>query len=100
MTPSSPRQIQIDPHLAAPRHPNGSGNQHHSVQISSPNGLSPSAARAHPGPLQPPPTHHRGSSGVITMARSYREDPENARERQMQQDIESAMSMCKCAIAL
>jgi uncharacterized protein YutE (UPF0331/DUF86 family) len=34
------------------------------------------------------------------VGRSYREDPQGARERQMQQDIESAMSMCESFLSL
>ena len=77
LSPSSPRQIAIDPHLPQTR----------SQSVTSPNALSPSR------PIGPGGAHgHRQSGGV---GRSYRDDPEGARQRQMQQDIESAMSMCK-----
>lgn len=79
MSPSSPRQVNIDPHLPAP-------NRSHAITLS-PNALSPSRAI---GPHHP--QHIRGNSGH---GRGYREDPETARERQVQQDLESAMSMCK-----
>ncbi len=87
MSPTSPRQINIDPHLPVP-------SRSHAVNLS-PNALSPSRAI---GPHHVPhPGHpHRGNSNH---GRSYR-DEEGARERQMQQDIESAMSMCKWVLAL
>lgn len=77
MTPTSPRQVIIDPHLPA-------ANRSHSITMS-PNALSPSRAM---GPHLLPHPHRNNNTG-----RSYR-DEEGARERQMQQDIESAMSMC------
>ena len=77
-TPSSPRQVGQDPN--PPRS--------HSITISPNAALSP---RALPPP-PPPHLQHRGSSAH---GRSFRDDPETARQRQMQQDIESAMSMCE-----
>jgi magnesium transporter len=76
MLPSSPRSIGVDPHHPPP---------HRSLSMASPV-LSP--ARALGG--QGTGAAHRQSM----VGRSYRDDPETARERQMQQDIESAMSMC------
>ena len=77
MSPTSPRQIQIDPNLPTPSaHPR-------SMSVASPNALSPSRALG--------PVHlHRDH-------RSMSIDEQRIRERQMQQmqqDIESAMSMC------
>ncbi|WVW85429.1 hypothetical protein I302_107467 [Kwoniella bestiolae CBS 10118] len=72
-TPTSPRQIQIDPHLPQPPR---------SMSITSPV-LTPSR--------QSMP--HRNSHGG---PRSYRHiDDADARERQMQQDMESAKSMSR-----
>ena len=82
MSPSSPRQVTIDPHLPA-------SNRSHAITLS-PNALSPSRAIG--------PHHSQHIRGNSNHGRSYREDPETARERQVQQDLESAMSMCKCLI--
>jgi hypothetical protein len=74
LSPSSPRVVPTDPAPAS-----------RTITIQSPNQgmLSPSRAL---GGQNPHP--HR-------MSRSHRGDDQEARERQMQQDIESAMSMCK-----
>nr|XP_018261675.1 magnesium transporter [Kwoniella dejecticola CBS 10117]OBR83833.1 magnesium transporter [Kwoniella dejecticola CBS 10117] len=73
-TPTSPRQIQIDPHLPQPVR---------NMSITSPTTITPSRQS-----LQ-----HRNSHGG---PRSYRPmDDADARQRQMQQDIESAMSMSR-----
>ncbi|KAK4688496.1 magnesium transporter, partial [Tremellales sp. Uapishka_1] len=81
MSPTSPRQIQIDPHLPSPAH-----HRSPSQSLTSPL-LSPSRPMQGQG--------HRNS----VIRGSYRErsgdDMLSARERQMQQDINSAMSMSR-----
>ncbi|OCF57629.1 magnesium transporter [Kwoniella mangroviensis CBS 10435] len=72
-TPTSPRQIQIDPHLPQP-----SRNMSMTSPVLTPSRQSIPHRNSHGGP------------------RSYRHaDDADARERQMQQDIESAMSMSR-----
>ncbi|WVQ95134.1 hypothetical protein IAU59_002228 [Kwoniella sp. CBS 9459] len=76
-TPTSPRQVGFDPQLPAPQ-------RGMSISITSPNALTPSRQN-----LPHRSSHHSGP-------RSYRpNDDADARERQMQQDIESAMSMSR-----
>ena len=70
LSPSSPRTVPTDPAPAS-----------RTINIQSPNMLSPSRA------LGGQNGHH--------MSRSHQRDEQGARERQRQQDIESAMSMCK-----
>ncbi|WWC90546.1 uncharacterized protein L201_005482 [Kwoniella dendrophila CBS 6074] len=73
-TPTSPRQIQIDPHLPTPVR---------NMSLTSPTIITPSRQSL---------THRNSHGGP----RSYRPaDDADARERQMQQDIESAMSMSR-----
>ncbi|WVQ79718.1 hypothetical protein IAT38_001818 [Cryptococcus sp. DSM 104549] len=75
-TPTSPRQVQIDT--------TGTPQPIRSMSITSPNAITPSRTIG-PGSLS-----HRTSN------RAYRPtDDADARERQMQQDIESAMSMSR-----
>jgi len=70
LSPSSPRTVPTDPAPAS-----------RTINIQSPNMLSPSRA------LGGQNGHH--------MSRSHQRDEQGARERQRQQDIESAMSMCE-----
>ncbi|BEI87494.1 uncharacterized protein CcaverHIS019_0102120 [Cutaneotrichosporon cavernicola] len=77
--PSSPRQIQTDPSLPAA--------SHHRTMSSSGHGGPPSSPQA----LRPPV--HRGSVAATSIGTSYRDDP--GVQRQMQQDIDSAMSMSR-----
>lgn len=67
--PTSPRQIQVD--VGSPAHPRAMSNASSRSPV---NALGGSA--------------HRGSSGT-----SYRDNIDV--QRQMQQDIDSAMSMCR-----
>ncbi|KAK8854644.1 hypothetical protein IAR55_003383 [Kwoniella newhampshirensis] len=76
-TPTSPRQVQIDNNLPQPIR----------LNVTSPTTLTPSR------PVPGQSLSHRSS---IAGGRSYRpNDDADARERQMQQDIESAMSMSR-----
>lgn len=75
-TPTSPRAVVIDvnsPQIGRP------------IPITSPNVLTPSRS------IGPPSMAHRSS-----VSRKHRPaNDADARERQTQQDIESAMSMCR-----
>ncbi|WWD19215.1 hypothetical protein CI109_103673 [Kwoniella shandongensis] len=76
-TPTSPRQVQIDSNLPQPIR----------LNITSPTVLTPS---------RPAPNQNLSHRSSIAGGRSYRpNDDADARERQMQQDIESAMSMSR-----
>lgn len=75
-TPTSPRAVVIDVN---------SPQINRSIPTSSPNVLTPSRS------IGPPSMSHRGS-----VSRKHRPaNDADARERQTQQDIESAMSMCR-----
>lgn len=75
-TPASPRAVVVDvnsPQISRP------------IPITSPNVLTPSRS------IGPPSMAHRSS-----VSRKHRPaNDADARERQTQQDIESAMSMCR-----
>ncbi|CAK9785396.1 cora-domain-containing protein [Cutaneotrichosporon oleaginosum] len=79
--PSSPRQIQIDPNLPSAAH-------HRSMSSSASGSGNPSRS---PQTLRPPP--HRGSVAPSSIGTSYRDNIDV--QRQMQQDIDSALSMSR-----